>query len=492
MVTIGSRRLAAASASTAASAPGPRGPAPEALPDRRIRVRIVERAPPDRERVAVLQPVPPRPEGAIRVGAAIAGDAGSATTLEGQRLHDLGAPAVTEPERSAVLRTGEGVAPEQQPLRAGRDAVRHAVTAALLHQVAVPVAREAARARAQRHEAVAVCHAGARSLRGTDVGLMVGQAEMLAPVLRRDVHRQAGGQRLLDHGPGDALRVQVDLERTTGVGHAGEDHLPEIVGALPHAALAVDAQGDAGDGGAGLEQSTDRGTAVRTVGLGREAGDGVVRLRAIEPLVAVHPDAELELQSARDRFLADEAQHLQVVGALRVGELRHAHVESGHGEQEGIGEQEIGVGDVAKEVVADAEAQVEAVEALGREVIQILGPHRAVVEPRLVLGLADEGAHDATDAMVMPPPDPCAWSTVGRSSVPVSASVAVAALRRKSRREKLGFMAAEKEPGDGVGRSWDGVGRGSPVPGELQERDTLAGERHPDHRRPPGGIDPPG
>ena len=81
------------------------------------------------------------------------------------------------------------------------------------------------------------------------------------------------------------------------------------------------------------------------------------------------------------------------------GRLRGADVVAGHGEEEGVGEQEVGVGDGAQEVVADAEAEVEAVEAVFREHGEVMRPHLAVVEPGLVFDLAGEEALDAADGV---------------------------------------------------------------------------------------------
>ena len=44
-------------------------------------------------------------------------------------------------------------------------------------------------------------------------GLVIRHAEVLRPVLRRDVDRHAGGQRAIDHRLVDALGVQIDLDR---------------------------------------------------------------------------------------------------------------------------------------------------------------------------------------------------------------------------------------------------------------------------------------
>ena len=73
----------------------------------------------------------------------------------------------------------------------------------------------------------------------------------------------------IDHGLVHALGVHVDLDLAAARGDALEHGLPELVAALLDAALAVDAEGDAADRGAGLQQ--------RAHGI---AAIGAVRFRA--------------------------------------------------------------------------------------------------------------------------------------------------------------------------------------------------------------------
>src|SRR6185437_323560 len=61
-------------------------------------------------------------------------------------------------------------------------------------------------------------------------------------------------------------------------------------------------------------------------------------------------------------------------------------------EQERISEQKVRIADVIKKVIADAEIQAKAVEALRGQHRKILRPHLAVVEPGLVLYVAAENA----------------------------------------------------------------------------------------------------
>jgi len=56
-------------------------------------------------------------------------------------------------------------------------------------------------------------------------------------------------------------------------------------------------------------------------------------------------------------WLGYELQQLKVLIAFRIRQLRNPHVVTGHSEQKWIGEQEVCIGDVADEVIADAERQ---------------------------------------------------------------------------------------------------------------------------------------
>ena len=230
-------------------------------------------------------------------------------------------------------------------------------------QVGVAVAREAPRAFAQRHKPASV-PAGHRHLKLANRGLVIGQAKMLRPVLRRHVDRHAGRQRAIDHRSIDALRVQIDLDAAAAARDAVEHGLPEVVAALRDAALAVNAEGDGRYGGAGAQHRRQRVAAVRGVRLVREALDKVSGVGTPGELVSVHPDAKLELEPAGDSLVADEAQHLEVAVALRVRQVRDAHVVAGHVDEERIEEQQVAVGDLLQEVVAEAEGQMEPVEAV--------------------------------------------------------------------------------------------------------------------------------
>ena len=105
----------------------------------------------------------------------------------------------------------------------------------------------------------------------------------------------------------------------------------------------------------------------------------------------------MEFQAAGHGLLADELQHFEIAVALGIGQLRHAHVVAGNVEQERVGKEKVGVRHAAEKVVADAETQVEAVEALGGEHREVARPHFAVVVPGLVFDVAGEEAGDAAD-----------------------------------------------------------------------------------------------
>ena len=78
-----------------------------------------------------------------------------------------------------------------------------------------------------------------------------------------------------------------------------------------------------------------------------------------------------------------------------VRQLRHAHLVSRHIEQKRIRKQKVRIGHVADEVISDAESEIEPVEALRRQHVEVLRPHRPVVVPRLVFHVAREQPHHA-------------------------------------------------------------------------------------------------
>src|SRR6185369_629878 len=187
---------------------------------------------------------------------------------------------------------------------------------------------------------------------------------MLGPIFWRDLDRHSRRQSRIDHGLIDAFGVQINLDAAATLADTVEDHSPEIIAAFGDAAFTMDAQGDAADGGTGLQQSRDRVPTVRAMGVAREAGDRIIWIGAVQPFVTVHPETEIELEAARNGLFADELQHFQIPVALGIGQLRNAHFITRHGEEEGICEEEIAVGDILKKIVANPEAEIEAVETL--------------------------------------------------------------------------------------------------------------------------------
>ncbi len=149
--------------------------------------------------------------------------------------------------------------------------------------------------------------------------------------------------------------------------------------------------------GHSLSTSARASRRVGTLGLRRQAGDHMVGFRAVGPLVGVGPKPQLELQAAPRRFVADEAQHLQVPVPLGVGQVGRPHVVARDGEQERVGEVEVGVAQPVRGVVAEAEGQIEPVEALGDQHRQVAPPEVAIVKPGLVLDGAGERTHHAAD-----------------------------------------------------------------------------------------------
>ena len=146
------------------------------------------------------------------------------------------------------------VAPQQESLRAGPNSMHHAVAAIFPQQVAITVAQEAAGTAAEFHQSRPFL-AWFGPFQFADFRLMIGHAEMLRPILRRNFHRHAGGQRQIDHGLVHAFGMHVDFHLAPAFRHAFEYCFPKIVAPLGDSALSVDAKRDAADGRAGFQQS---------------------------------------------------------------------------------------------------------------------------------------------------------------------------------------------------------------------------------------------
>ena len=124
--------------------------------------------------------------------------------------------------------------------------------------------------------------------------------------------------------------MEVDPDPPPARDDAVEHGAPERPAALGHPALAVDAERDAADRRAGLEEHGHGVAAVRRVGLRGEALDGLVRVRAVDPLERVRPQAELDVEAERGGLLRGEPERGQVALTLLVGELRDANRVAGH------------------------------------------------------------------------------------------------------------------------------------------------------------------
>ena len=66
------------------------------------------------------------------------------------------------------------------------------------------------------------------------------------------------------------------------------------------------------------------------------------------------PEAQLELDAARRALLSDEPHHFEIAVALRVRQAHGPDIVARDGDQERVGEKEIGFGDRLTTVVAQA------------------------------------------------------------------------------------------------------------------------------------------
>src|SRR5215831_8322297 len=123
------------------------------------------------------------------------------------------------------------------------------------------------------------------------------------------------------------------------------------------------------------------------MGLARETLDAIVRVRTINPFVAVHPHAYLKSQTAGDGLLADELQRFQIAIAFSIRERSRAHLVTRNRNQKRIGKKKVSVGDLAQEVVTETEGKIESIEALGGQHRQIARPHFSIVVPGFVFDI---------------------------------------------------------------------------------------------------------
>jgi hypothetical protein len=109
----------------------------------------------------------------------------------------------------------------------------------------------------------------------------------------------------------------------------------------------------------------------------------------------VGPEAQLEFEAARGGLFADESQHFEIAVAFGIRQAHGPDIVTRDGNQERVGEKEIGFGDGLATVVAQPQGEAETVESLRGQHGEIARPEFAVLEPGLVFHIAAEQAGDA-------------------------------------------------------------------------------------------------
>src|SRR5216683_4174567 len=94
-----------------------------------------------------------------------------------------------------------------------------------------------------------------------------------------------------------------------------------------------------------------------------QARDPVVCI-GIGPFIRMRPQSQVELNAARCGFFTDEADSLEIEIPLGIRKTGSGHVVTRDGQQKRISEVEIGIGNVARTVVAYAERQIETIESM--------------------------------------------------------------------------------------------------------------------------------
>src|SRR5215469_13242256 len=132
-----------------------------------------------------------------------------------------------------------------------------------------------------------------------------------------------------------------------------------------------------------------------------ETCNAVIRLRTVGPLVGLGPDAELEFQATTDSLRRDELQGFKIALALTRRErwLNGNSTVCREFDEVGVGKVEVVAGDTARKVIAEAEREVETIEARVGKRIQVACPKGPVIEPRLVFNLRQEGACDTSNSV---------------------------------------------------------------------------------------------
>ena len=229
---------------------------------------------------------------------------------------------------------------------------------------------------------------------------MVGQGHVLGQVFWRNHQRHAGGACGAQDMFVQTLGMQVEFDLPTTSADSGEDGAPEIVITFGHACFHMDAEIQAGNLGDFAQQEGDAVAAVKAMVLVGHTADLVTCVRHLVEIVALRPQAELELDPAPSRFPADELERLKVLLALQVRKAFHADRIVRQVDQKRVGEVQVDVAQhvvVIGIVVGNSQVQRKSVEAVGRQHVEILDPPGAVVEPGLVLDFADEGSRHRPD-----------------------------------------------------------------------------------------------
>ena len=339
-------------------------PSEEAPPGLRIGLGVVEHSPDETVRIQKLLPVSPLgPQSGIRIPVTPARQPGSPSALERQRLAKFHPLASAEAGVASVAGSGCRISPQQQPLRAGPDAVQNAIAPVLVHQVTIAITQEPPGSPAEGHE-IPVLPSSVGSLLLAYGRQVIGQSHVLRPVLGRHLHRQAGSQRHIDHLLVQPLGVHVHLYLTAALHDPIEYRPPEIIALLGYAAFSMYAKRHAGDAWARLQQFPQRIPAVSRMVLRCKARNRVIGLGTVDPFIRMRPQTQLKIQPPGHGLTADEPQHLQIAVAFCIGHPGHMDVVTRHRKKERVGKIEGGVSNMPGEIIAEPQGQAEAVKAL--------------------------------------------------------------------------------------------------------------------------------
>src|SRR5215469_5078929 len=119
-------------------------------------------------------------------------------------------------------------------------------------------------------------------------------------------------------------------------------------------------------------------------------------------MVAMRPDAELEINAVRNGLRTDELQHLEITIPFFIGQINRTHAIARDRKQKGVGKQEVSIANLIEEVVANAEVQAETIPTLSGQHREVCRPHLTIVEPGFVLNIATKDASDAANSVERP------------------------------------------------------------------------------------------